>query len=135
MLCVHHHLNTYSFYTPGNSIMPILWRRILRLRKTKLPRKYNCQVGKVCLTPKLLPLYADHPDTTLLSPPTAEHGNFQEVSCGGIETLCSYPQHASESESEVSQSCPTLSDPMDCSPPGSSVHGIFQARVLEWGAK
>ena len=39
-----------------------------------------------------------------------------------------------ESESEVTQSCPTLSDPMDCSPPGSSIHGIFQARVLEWGA-
>ena len=39
-----------------------------------------------------------------------------------------------KSESEVSQSCPTLSDPMDCSPPGSSVHGIFQARVLEWVA-
>ena len=37
-------------------------------------------------------------------------------------------------KSEVAQSCPTLSDPMDCSPPGSSVHGIFQARVLEWGA-
>ena len=37
-------------------------------------------------------------------------------------------------ESEVAQSCPTLSDPMDCSPPGSSVHGIFQAGVLEWGA-
>ena len=37
-------------------------------------------------------------------------------------------------ESEVAQLCPTLSDPMDCSPPGSSVHGIFQARVLEWGA-
>ena len=35
-------------------------------------------------------------------------------------------------ESEVSQSCPTLSDPMDCSLPGFSVHGIFQARVLEW---
>ena len=32
------------------------------------------------------------------------------------------------------QSCLTLSDPMDCSPPGSSIHGIFQARVLEWGA-
>ena len=42
--------------------------------------------------------------------------------------------HESESESEVAQSCPTLSDPMDCSLPGSSVHGIFQARVLEWGA-
>ena len=39
-----------------------------------------------------------------------------------------------KSEREVAQSCPTLSDPMDCSLPGSSVHGIFQARVLEWGA-
>ena len=39
-----------------------------------------------------------------------------------------------KSESEVAQLCRTLSDPMDCSPPGSSVHGIFQARVLEWGA-
>ena len=39
-----------------------------------------------------------------------------------------------KSESEVAQSCPTLSEPMDCSPPGSSVHGICQARVLEWGA-
>ena len=39
-----------------------------------------------------------------------------------------------KNESEVSQSCPTLSNPMDCSLPGSLVHGIFQARVLEWGA-
>ena len=39
-----------------------------------------------------------------------------------------------KSENEVAQSCLTLSDPMDCSPPGSSVHGIFQTRVLEWGA-
>ena len=39
-----------------------------------------------------------------------------------------------KSESEVTQSYPTLSDPMDCSLPGSSIHGIFQARVLEWGA-
>ena len=39
-----------------------------------------------------------------------------------------------KSKSEVAQSCPTLSDPMDCSLPGSSAHGIFQARVLEWGA-
>ena len=39
-----------------------------------------------------------------------------------------------KSESEVARSCPTLSDPMDCSLPGSSVHGIFQARVLEWSA-
>ena len=39
-----------------------------------------------------------------------------------------------KSESEVAQSCPSLRHPMDCSLPGSSVHGIFQARVLEWGA-
>ena len=39
-----------------------------------------------------------------------------------------------KSESEVAQSYTTLSDPMDCSLPGSSAHGIFQARVLEWGA-
>ena len=39
-----------------------------------------------------------------------------------------------KSESEVAQSCPTLHDPMDCSLPASSAHGIFQARVLEWGA-
>ena len=37
-------------------------------------------------------------------------------------------------ESEVAQSCPTICDPVDCSLPGSSIHGIFQARVLEWGA-
>ena len=40
----------------------------------------------------------------------------------------------SESESEVAQSSPTLSDPMDCSLPGFAIHGIFQARELEWGA-
>ena len=44
------------------------------------------------------------------------------------------PMYEVKSESEVVQLCPTLRDPMDCSPPGSSIHGIFQARVLEWGA-
>ena len=44
------------------------------------------------------------------------------------------PMHEVESESEVTQSCLTLSNPMDCSLPGSSIHGIFQATVLEWGA-
>ena len=39
-----------------------------------------------------------------------------------------------KSEREVAQTCPTLRDPMDCSLPGSSVYGIFQARVMEWGA-
>ena len=55
---------------------------------------------------------------------------------GAIDPITSWLMDGEkvESESEVSQSCLTLSDPMDCSPPGSSVHGIFQARVLEWGA-
>ena len=44
-----------------------------------------------------------------------------------------FPSPTHESESEVAQLCPTRSNPMDCSLPGSSVHGIFQARVLEWG--
>ena len=46
----------------------------------------------------------------------------------------SHAQSESESESEVAQSCPTLCNPMDCSPPGSSVRGIFQARIQEWVA-
>ena len=45
-----------------------------------------------------------------------------------------FPSPMHESKSEVTQSCLTLSDPMDCSPPGFSVHGIFQAKVLEWSA-
>ena len=45
-----------------------------------------------------------------------------------------FPSPKHESESEVVQSCPTLSDPVDCNPPGTSVHGIFQARVLQWVA-
>ena len=48
--------------------------------------------------------------------------------------MCVYILDIMKIESEVAQSCPTLSDPMDCSLPGSSAHGIFQARVLEWGA-
>ena len=46
-----------------------------------------------------------------------------------------FPMHERKSESEVTQSCLTLSDPMDCSLPGSSIHGIFQARLLEWAAR
>ena len=47
---------------------------------------------------------------------------------------CHFLLQCMKVKSEVTQSCPTLSDPMDCSLPGSSVHGIFQARVLDWGA-
>ena len=68
----------------------------------------------------------------------AETDVFLELSCilddpEDVGNLISSSSER-ESESEVAQSCLTLRDPMDCSPPGSCVHGIFQARVLEWGA-
>ena len=59
---------------------------------------------------------------------------FGSLPCLGYCKQCCYEYWRSESESEVTQSCPTLRDPMDCCPPGSSIHGIFQARVLEWVA-
>ena len=49
-----------------------------------------------------------------------------------LKDTCSLEE--SENENEVAQSCPTLCDPVDCSPPGSSIHGILQARILEWVA-
>ena len=52
----------------------------------------------------------------------------------GVGCHCLLQCRKVKSESEVAQSYPTLSNPMDCGPPGSSVHGILQARVLEWGA-
>ena len=51
----------------------------------------------------------------------------------GVEEECLVRIHKTK-WSEVAQSCPTLCNPMDCSPPGSSIHGVFQARVLEWVA-
>ena len=72
----------------------------------------------------------------LATPWTAAHqvppsmGFSRQEHWGGLP----FPSPMNESESEVALLCPTLSDPMDCSPPGSSIHGISQARVLEWGA-
>ena len=59
-------------------------------------------------------------------------GGMKEVINELTPSLLQDSKYTSESESEVAQSCPTLFNPMDCSPPGSSVHGIFQARLLEW---
>ena len=65
---------------------------------------------------------------TRLSRPWDSPGKNTGVGCHLLQCM------KVKSESDVAQSCPTPSDPMDCSPPGSSVHGIFQARALEWGA-
>ena len=73
-----------------------------------------------------------------VTPQTAAHqaslslGFSRQEHWSGLPFLS--PMQEVKSKSEVAQSCPTLSDPMDCSLPGSSIHGIFQARVLEWGA-
>ena len=76
---------------------------------------------RLCATPEMAPTRLPHPWD---SP-----GKNAGVGCHFLLQCMK-----AKSESEVVQSCPTPSDPMDCSLPGSSVHGIFQARVLEWGA-
>ena len=77
---------------------------------------------RLCVTPP-------RPQPTRLPHPWDSPGKSTRVGCHFLLQCMKV-----KSESEVAQSCPTLSDPMDCSPPGSSVHGVFQARVLEWGA-
>ena len=68
------------------------------------------------------------------TPQTAAHQAPQSLGFSRQEHCSGSPFPSPIRESEVTQSCPTLRNPMDCSPPGSSVHGIFPARVLEWGA-
>ena len=70
------------------------------------------------------------------TPQTAAHQAPSSLGFSRQERWSELPFTSSmhESESEVPQLCPTLCNPMDCSPPGSSAHGIFQARVLEWVA-
>ena len=70
------------------------------------------------------------------TPWTAAHQAPQSLGFSRQEYWSGLPFNSPvhKSESDVSQSCPTLSEPMDCSLPGSSVHGIFQARVLDWGS-
>ena len=70
------------------------------------------------------------------TPQTAAHQAPPSLGLSRLEHWSGllFPFPMQESESEVAQSCPTLCDPIGCSLPGSSVHGISQARVLEWGA-
>ena len=86
-----------------------------------------------CQCVQFLPIFVLHstPDSgwPRFKSPWDSPGKNTEVGCH-----CLLQCMKVKSESEVTQSCPTLSDPMDCSLPGSSVHGICQARVLEWGA-
>ena len=77
-----------------------------------------------------------HRQQTHQAPPSLGFSRQEHWTTPVVHSSCHYLLQCMKvkSESEVAQSCPTLSDPMDHSLPGSSVHGIFQARVLEWGA-
>ena len=68
------------------------------------------------------------------TPETAAHQAPPSLGFSRQEHWSGLPFPSPMCESEVVQLCLTLSDPMDCSPPGSSIHGIFQERILEWGA-
>ena len=68
------------------------------------------------------------------TPYMAAHQDAPSLGFSRQEHRSGLPSPSPMHESEVAQSCPTLSDPMDCSLPGSFIHGIFQARVLEWSA-
>ena len=113
------------------------WRRLLRVLWTA--RRSNQSILKeispgISLEGMMLKLklqYFGYPMTAAHQAPPSLGFSRQEHWSG---LPFPSPMLNVKSESEVAQSCPTLSDPMDCSLPGSSAHGIFQARVLEWGA-
>ena len=90
-------------------------------------RQLICEVGSLAVAAakslQSCPTLCDPIDGSHQAPPYTGVGCHLLLHCVKVK-----------SESEVAPSCPTCGDPMDCSPPGSSVHGIFQARVLEWAA-
>ena len=113
-----------------------------RRQPTRLPRPWDspgknngvgCHFLLQCIKVKVkslsrVQLLATPWTAAYQAPPSL--GFSRQEQWGGLP----FPSPMHKSESEVAQSCPTLSDPMDCSLPGSSVHGILQARVLEWVA-
>ena len=90
---------------------------------------YQCSAAAAKLLQSCLTLRLHRRQPTRLPRPWDSPGKNTGVGCHFLLQCMKV-----KSEIEVAQSCPTLCNPMDCSPPGSSIHGIFQARVLEWGA-
>ena len=112
------------FPSPGDLSNPGIEPRSPALRADSLPaepqgKSKNTGLGSLSLLQRIFP---------------TQQLNWSLLHCRWILYQLSYreAQKQPESESEVAQSCPTLCYPMDCSLPGSSVHGIFQATVLEW---
>ena len=120
--------------TPGEGADSLLARLLERIKYGHMPGDIPARDGG--LLPLLLSrfshvqLCATHrQQPTRLPRPWDSPGKNTGVGCHFLLQCVKV-----KSEREVTQSCPTLRDHMDCSPPGSSVHGIFQARTLEWGA-
>ena len=90
----------------------------------------------ICISLLLLLLLLSHFSRVRLCATTqmAAHQALPSLGFSRQECWSGLPFPSPMHESEVAQSCPTLCDPMDCSLPGFSIRGIFQARVLEWGA-
>ena len=107
-ICIHTHMYMHPFFPKFPSHLLLL-----------LLSCFSCV--RLCATPET----AAHPAPLSLGFSRQEHWS-------GLPFPS--PVHERKSESEVTQSCLTLSDPMDCSLPGSFVHGIFRARVLDWVA-
>ena len=110
-------------YRVNKIIFPILCKRELR-------HKWVAAAGKSLQS---CPTLCDSVDGSPLGSPVPGILQARTLEWVPVTMECHFLLQCMKvkSESEVAQSCPTLSDPMDCSLPGSSVHGIFQARVLE----
>ena len=91
------------------------------------------QMFSLLLLPQQLPSCPSHV-RLCATPQTTAHQASSSLGFFRQEHWNGLPFPSVVRETEVAQSCPTLHNPVDCSPPGSSVHGIFQARALEWGA-
>ena len=107
-----------------------LWAVVLLVQRTPdNPQSRNTSAAKTLQSCLTLCNPIDRRQPTRLPHPWDSPGKNTGVGCHFLLQCLKV-----KSEGEVTQSHPTPNDPMDCSPPGSSVHGIFQARVLEWGA-
>ena len=121
--------NSYSYYTPSTGAphgLDLLQILPLLLLTALFQRRHCCCWVASVVSDSVRP---HRRQPTRLPRPWDSPGKNTGVGCHFLLQCMKV-----KSQSEVAQSCPTLSNPMDCSPPGSSVHGIFQTRVLEWGA-
>ena len=111
---------------PSDFTFTAFWTLLLTMMATPFLLRYSC--------PLLLLLSHFSRVQLCATPETAARQAPLSLGFSRQKHWSGLPFPSPMHDSEVAQSCLTPSDPMDCSPPGSSVHGIFQARVLEWGA-